>query len=84
YHHGRKDKVLLSADPVPSGVYVEIGTTPSSVAKHWCGTGVLMRKNDDFRMRILSAANLATTAFEWQNIEIPGLTGKNFHKIRII
>ncbi|MCL2338996.1 MAG: hypothetical protein FWC51_03540, partial [Proteobacteria bacterium] len=26
YHHGRKDKVLLSADPVPSGVYVEIGT----------------------------------------------------------
>ncbi|MCL1891809.1 MAG: hypothetical protein FWF97_00720 [Alphaproteobacteria bacterium] len=84
YHHGRKDKVLLSADPVPSGIYVEIGTTPSSVAKHWVGAGVLMKKNDGYRMRILSAHQISDSDFEWQPIDIPGLTGKNFHKIRII
>lgn len=63
---------------------VAVGTTKTSIAKFWPGTGVLKKLGDDFSEYILSPSQLNTEKYVWEQISIKELSGKNFNKIRII
>jgi hypothetical protein len=63
---------------------IAVGTTKHSVAKFWCGVGVLEKADEGFRMLVLSPKQTEDKKFKYQEMNIPGLTGKNFTKIRTI
>jgi hypothetical protein len=85
YHLGRDDKVLVFSMPLPSGAYLSVGTTKNSVAKHWCGVGALLKKDDGFEMIILPPSRIpADSDTTWESVAIPGLAGPNFQKIRVL
>jgi hypothetical protein len=63
---------------------VVTGSTKRSYAKFWAAVGVLKKENDSFVELVLTPKQLETADFTWENIEIPGLEGKNFKKIRVV
>lgn len=63
---------------------VVTGSTKSSYAKFWAGVGALKVKGDSFAELVLTPKQLSTADFYWEDINIPGLPGKNFKKIRIV
>ena len=63
---------------------IAVGTTKSSVAKFWGpGVGVLERKDDGFKMLVLSPKQIEQNSFEKEKIKISGIEGKNFSEIKI-
>lgn len=82
-YHYVPDKILAFTQPLPSGTTISVGTTRSSVAKFWVGVGALKRRNDSYKEIILSPAQLKSVNCTWKEIEINGLDGKNFKRIRI-
>jgi hypothetical protein len=62
---------------------IPIGSTKTSIVRFWVGVGVLRKKESGFIEDILSVSQLEKAKFSWENIQIDGLSGKNFFKIRI-
>jgi len=62
------------------------GSTKRSFAKFWAGVGALQKEGDSFAELVLTPKQLEAAKFDWEDIEIEGLSeiGKNFHKIRIL
>ena len=83
-YHNRPDKIKVFSQPLASNMFLAPGTTKDSVAKHWAGAGVLKPKDDDFRRLILTPSQLDKTKFEWEDVHLDGLNGKNFEKIRVV
>lgn len=77
----RPDKIGVAVTRHPS--MLALGTTKDSIVKFWVGVGALRPHEDSYRQVILSPHQLETTKATWQPVEIPGLTGKNFHRIRV-
>jgi len=77
------NKIFLSTARITIGA-LAVGTTKRTIAKFWCGVGVLQKDGDDFHELVLSPKQLATAKFSTQKVSIPGLVGKNFNKIRIL
>jgi len=63
---------------------IPIGTTKTSIVRFWVGVGALKRRGDSFIETILSPSQIEKTKAEWAPVEIKGLSGKNFKKIRVI
>jgi hypothetical protein len=63
---------------------IPIGTTKTSIVRFWVGVGALKRRGDSFIETILSPSQIEKTKAEWTPVEIKGLNGKNFKKIRVI
>lgn len=63
---------------------VVTGSTKRSLAKFWAAVGALEKDGEDFHEVVLTPKQLAETKFNWEDISIEGLTGKNFKKIRIL
>ena len=84
YHKERPDKILVFTQPLPSGTTISVGTTKNSIMKFWIGIGVLKPKSESFEMTVLSPNQLSETSFDFEDISLDGLSGKNFKKIRII
>ena len=84
YHKGRPEKVMAFTQPLPSGTTISVGTTKSSIMKFWVGVGVLQPKADSYRQVILSPSQLEKTKFSFEDVQIDGLSGKNFKKVRVI
>lgn len=82
-HHKAPDKILISATPFGNRTSIPLGTTKNSVVKFQTGVGVLNRKDDSFIESIYSPSQLTQKDFNWHEIGITGLKGKNFSKIRI-
>jgi len=82
-HHKKPDKILISATPFGDRTSIPIGTTKTSVVKFQTGVGVLKRVGDSFIEYIYSPSQLDKAKFEWQNIQIDGLSGQNFNRIRV-
>jgi hypothetical protein len=78
------NKILAFTQPLPSGVFIAVGSTKDSIAKFWTGVGALKERGDDLRQIILSPSQLEKSQFNSENVQIAGLDGKNFKKIRII
>jgi hypothetical protein len=62
---------------------IPIGTTKTSIAKFWIGVGALERREDSFIETILTQSQIQKTEVVWEQIELEGLSGKNFRKIRV-
>jgi len=63
---------------------VVTGSTKRSYAKFWAAVGVLQPNGDSFVELVLTPKQLEAADFVWEDIDIKGLKGKNFKKIRII
>jgi hypothetical protein len=78
------NKVRVFTQPFPNGTCIAVGTTKDSIAKFWVGVGALKPKDDSFRQLVLSPNQLKDATFSWQDIELEGLSDKNFSKIRVL
>lgn len=83
-HHKRPDKILISATPFGDRTSIPIGTTKTSVVKFQTGAGVLKEIGDSFMEYIYSPSQLEHGSFKWEEVQIQGLSGKNFNKIRTV
>jgi hypothetical protein len=63
---------------------IPIGTTKTSIVKFWVGIGALKKTAESYQEYILSPKQLSAAKFEWEDIDIGGLIGKNFKRIRIL
>lgn len=83
YYKDHIEKIIVFTQSVAS-MFLAVGTTKSSVMKFWIGAGVLEPKKDEFMPTILSISQLEKIDYDWQDVSIDGLNGKNFHKVRIL
>lgn len=83
YHKNRPDKILAFNQPLPSGTTISVGSTKDSIMKFWIGVGALKPKDNNYRQIILSPNQLEQLKFSFEDINIEGLSAKNFAKIRI-
>ncbi len=74
----------LNIMTTPFNGMLSVGTTKDSIMKFWVGAGVLKPNNDDFRQVILSPGQLEGAKFDFVDMEIEGLEGKNFKRIRLL
>jgi hypothetical protein len=63
---------------------VVTGSTKRSLAKFWAAVGVLQKDGNSFAELVLTPKQLETAKFSWEEVNIPGLKGKNFKRIRIL
>lgn len=80
----RSDGVFDALASRPPMGRLIVGTTKNSIMKFWIGVGVLKPKNESYEMTILSSNQLVKTDFDFGDVAINGLSGKNFTRIRII
>lgn len=80
-YYRNEQKIMVLNTPV-RGV-IAIGTTKSSIAKFWCGMGVLEKRVDSYYETILSPTQLANAKIQNEKIKINGLNGSNFNEIGI-
>lgn len=80
----RPDKILAFTQPLASGIFLAVGSTKDSIAKFWAGVGALKPRDDSFRQVVLSPKQLETASFDWGNVKLEGLPGKNFSSIRVL
>ncbi len=83
-YHFRPDKILAFSQPLPSGTFIAVGTTKTSIAKFWVGVGVLKKEGEKYKQYILSPKQLLSNTFIKEDVEIDGLSGKNFNLIRVL
>lgn len=84
YHKGRPEKIMAFTQPLPSGTTISVGTTKSSIMKFWVGVGVLKPKKESYSQVILSPGQLEKEKFNFEDVNIEGLQGKNFKKVRVL
>ena len=78
------NKINVFTQPFRSGTCIAVGTTKYSIAKFWAGVGVLEPRDDTFRQVILSPKQLEAATFDWEDVTLADLSGKNFSKIRVL
>jgi hypothetical protein len=74
---------ILSCPTWYSG-YVATGSTKRSLAKFWVGVGALERTPTGYNEIILTPKQLQAATFDWEDVRLDGLNGKNFKKIRVL
>lgn len=57
---------------------------PDNLRMTLTGVGALQPRDDSYRQLVLSPQQLAAAKFDWQAVNLPGLTGKNFSRIRVL
>lgn len=81
-YYRNEQKIMVLNTPV-HGV-IAVGTTKSSVAKFWCGMGVLEKRDETYYEKILTPKQMETTPIKMEKIKVKGLSGKNFEEIGIL
>ncbi|HSW99549.1 MAG TPA: hypothetical protein VLH38_00775 [Patescibacteria group bacterium] len=77
-----RQSIACSAAPFPG--YLAIGANKRSIAKFWASVGVLEQSSDGYDMLVLSPKQVEAAKFDWQDVKMAGLMGKNFSKIRVV
>ena len=80
-YYRTEDNILAFSSPITDSIAV--GTTKRSIAKFWCGVGVLEKEGDTYHDLVLSPKQSEDIEFEKYDMSISGLTGKNFNSIKI-
>jgi hypothetical protein len=83
-YHFHAHKIRVFTAQLPSRSYLAVGTTKDSIAKFWVGVGALRPANESYRQVILTPKQLATAEYTWEPVNIPGLPGKNFQRVRVL
>lgn len=76
-YHKAVDKILICSTPF-GGNSLPVGTTKTSVVKFQTGIGVLQKTGDSYIEYIYSPSQLEKSQFDWKDVAIEGLSGKNF------
>lgn len=63
---------------------VVTGSTKHSMAKFWAGVGALRPRGDRYDELVLTPKQLEAADFTWEKVNIPGLKGKNFARVRVL
>ena len=79
-----EDPTIIRACPTSYSGWVATGSTKKSLAKFWVGVGALQKSGEDFSELVLSPKQLEAVDFDWESVNLEGLAGKNFSKIRIL
>jgi hypothetical protein len=78
------DVILTFTDPFDDD-YLLLGSTKNSIMRFWIGVGALRsNKNGSPEMTILSGNQLKNLNYKFEPVNITGLSGKNFSKIRVL
>lgn len=83
-YYFKPEKIATFCQNLPSGKFLGVGTTKTSIAKFWIGIGVLKKKDEKYIEYILSPSQVEKEKMIVESISIDGLGGKNFNKIKII
>ncbi len=78
------DMTIIPSCPTPYPGLIATGSTKRSFAKFWAAVGALEKHDDSYSEIVLTPKQLAAADFEWEDVNIEGLQGKNFKKIRVI
>ena len=78
------DKSLIFACPTLYSGWLATGSTKKSYAKFWAGVGVLEKSGDSFNELVLTPKQLGSANFDWEDIKLDGLQGKNFSRVRVM
>jgi hypothetical protein len=84
YYAPNTSKIISFTQPFAPGKPLAVGSTKDTVAKYWVGVGALKPKDGRYRQLVLSPKQLEAAKFGWEDVNIEGLPGKNFSKIRIL
>lgn len=79
-----ENKIQVFTQPFSNGTCIAVGTTKDSVAKFWAGVGALQPRDESLRQIVLSPKQLDDAKYEWENVAIAGLAGKNFSRVRVL
>lgn len=77
------EKIPAFCQPLPSGKFLIVGTTKTSIAKFWVGIGALKRTGDSYQEYVLSPKQIEKAPLTQENIYIEGLSSNNFQSINI-
>ncbi|MDB5182616.1 MAG: hypothetical protein JWO47_400 [Candidatus Saccharibacteria bacterium] len=78
------DPTMIPSSPMYFKGCITTGSTKKSYGKFWVAVGALEPKGEEFSEIILTPKQLAAAEFEWEDVNIEGLPGKNFKKVRIL
>lgn len=77
--------IIAFTFPLPTyPTCIAVGTTKRSVAKFWAGVGALKKEGDSYGEVVLSPEQEKRAQYNWQDVSIPNLQGKNFNRIRVL
>lgn len=76
------EKIFLDSFAISNTL--PIRTTRSSTVRFWIGAGVLRKNKGELIEEILSVTQLSQAKFHIYPVTINGLTGNNFHQIRLL
>ena len=80
-YYWAEDKILVGTGHFQRSIGV--GTTKRSIAKFWCGVGVLEKNGESFNQLVLSPSQIGKSEIKKEKIKIKGLDGRNFEAIGI-
>jgi len=80
----RKTEIIAVTDGRGWDYGLLMGSTKDSIVKYWVGVGALREKGNTFMPTVLSPSQLANADVTIQDININGLNGKNFKKLRLV
>jgi len=78
------NRISLSPTDYEDSNSIITGSTKRSYAKFWAGVGALQKGEAKYNELVLTPKQLETANFEWQDMDIDGLPGKNFKRIRVV
>lgn len=78
------DPQYIPACPTYYPACLATGSTKKSLAKFWVGVGAVEKSGDSYNALVLTPKQLEKNNFEWQDVDIVGLPGKNFKRIRVL
>lgn len=78
------DQTMIPSCPLYFPGCIATGSTKRSYAKFWVAVGALEKSGDTYNELVLTPKQLKTTKFEWEVMDITGLSGKNFKRVRVL
>jgi hypothetical protein len=78
------DKRFIPVCPTPWPGVIATGSTKKSFAKFWYAVGALEPEGENYSQVVLTPKQLEAAHFDWQDVNLPGLVGKNFSRIRVL
>jgi len=78
------DPTMVPTAPTFFPGCIVTGSTKKSYAKFWVGVGALEHSGDNYNELILTPKQLENASFNWEDVDIEGLKGNNFKRVRIL
>lgn len=78
------DRRFIPSCPTPVEGTLIVGSTKKSLAKFWFAAGALEHTDKSYNQIVLTPKQLKSVKYNWEKVDLPGLVGKNFKRIRVV